>query len=119
MHIVHIKENYSSVEEAVKDPSGLAVLGFFYQVRTLGLIVKTLMCFSVCKRSQSIMSFLISQESGSFNKNYESVINALEDVPQPGKCRIFIALAIVDFLSNHFTMQLHIELKVRTQWNRK
>uniref|UniRef100_A0A4W4E5F2 Carbonic anhydrase n=1 Tax=Electrophorus electricus TaxID=8005 RepID=A0A4W4E5F2_ELEEL len=32
MHIVHIKDKYSSVSEAVADPSGVAVLGVLYQV---------------------------------------------------------------------------------------
>lgn len=32
MHIVHIKEEYNSVSEAVKDPSGIAVLGFLFEV---------------------------------------------------------------------------------------
>lgn len=32
MHIVHIKEKYASLSEAVKDRAGVAVLGFFFQV---------------------------------------------------------------------------------------
>uniref|UniRef100_A0A671SMC8 Carbonic anhydrase n=1 Tax=Sinocyclocheilus anshuiensis TaxID=1608454 RepID=A0A671SMC8_9TELE len=31
LHIVHIKENYNSVEQAINDPSGVAVLGLFYE----------------------------------------------------------------------------------------
>ncbi|XP_060901701.1 carbonic anhydrase 4b [Labrus mixtus] len=31
MHIVHIKEEYSSVSQALRDPTGVAVLGFFFQ----------------------------------------------------------------------------------------
>uniref|UniRef100_A0A672KN17 Carbonic anhydrase n=1 Tax=Sinocyclocheilus grahami TaxID=75366 RepID=A0A672KN17_SINGR len=31
LHIVHIKEKYNSVEQAINDPSGVAVLGFFYE----------------------------------------------------------------------------------------
>uniref|UniRef100_A0A3Q3NIZ8 Carbonic anhydrase n=1 Tax=Labrus bergylta TaxID=56723 RepID=A0A3Q3NIZ8_9LABR len=32
MHIVHIKEEYSSVSQALRDPTGVAVLGFFFQI---------------------------------------------------------------------------------------
>ncbi|KAG7322191.1 hypothetical protein KOW79_015049 [Hemibagrus wyckioides] len=53
MHIVHIKETYSSVLEASKDRTGLAVLGFLYQ------------------------------ESDSANQKYESIINALPQIRIP------------------------------------
>ncbi|XP_035389870.1 carbonic anhydrase 4b [Electrophorus electricus] len=52
MHIVHIKDKYSSVSEAVADPSGVAVLGVLYQ------------------------------ESEARNKKYETLINALAKVTQ-------------------------------------
>lgn len=42
MHIVHIKKTYSSVQEAIKDSTGIAVLGFLYQV-----------CFIVNKTKQN------------------------------------------------------------------
>lgn len=32
MHIVHIKEEYESLSQAVRDRTGVAVLGFFFQV---------------------------------------------------------------------------------------
>lgn len=32
MHIVHIKEEYASLSEALNDRAGVAVLGFFFQV---------------------------------------------------------------------------------------
>lgn len=32
MHIVHIKEKYSSLSQALRDSTGVAVLGFFFQV---------------------------------------------------------------------------------------
>lgn len=32
MHIVHIKENHPNISEAVKDRTGVAVLGFLFQV---------------------------------------------------------------------------------------
>ncbi|CAJ1065163.1 carbonic anhydrase 4b [Xyrichtys novacula] len=31
MHVVHIKEEYDTVSQALKDPTGVAVLGFFFQ----------------------------------------------------------------------------------------
>lgn len=33
MHIVHIKEEYSSLSQAVTDQAGVAVLGFFFEVK--------------------------------------------------------------------------------------
>ncbi|XP_067222009.1 carbonic anhydrase 4b [Chanodichthys erythropterus] len=54
LHIVHIKEKYSSVEQAIGDPSGVAVLGFFYE------------------------------ESENANKKYEGIINSLENITHPG-----------------------------------
>ncbi|KAM6933307.1 carbonic anhydrase 4b [Xenentodon cancila] len=53
MHIVHIKEEYSSLFQAVRDRSGVAVLGFFFQ------------------------------ESESTNKKYVPLINALKYILQP------------------------------------
>ena len=32
MHIVHIKEEYDTLDQAVADDTGVAVLGFFFQV---------------------------------------------------------------------------------------
>ncbi len=32
LHIVHMKQRYNRLEDALKDPSGIAVLGFFYEV---------------------------------------------------------------------------------------
>ncbi|XP_076850178.1 carbonic anhydrase 4-like isoform X1 [Brachyhypopomus gauderio] len=52
MHIVHIKDKYSSVSDAVKDPFGVAVLGVWYQ------------------------------ESETTNKKYETIINALAKITQ-------------------------------------
>ncbi|XP_051981894.1 carbonic anhydrase 4a [Xyrauchen texanus] len=31
LHIVHMKQRYNKLEDALKDPSGVAVLGFFYE----------------------------------------------------------------------------------------
>lgn len=39
MHIVHIKEGYNSLSEAVRDRTGVAVLGFFFQVILFGYFV--------------------------------------------------------------------------------
>ncbi|KAK3561029.1 hypothetical protein QTP86_025708 [Hemibagrus guttatus] len=57
MHIVHIKETYSSVEDAIKDQTGVAVLGFLYQ------------------------------ESDNANKKYESIINALPQISLPERTK--------------------------------
>uniref|UniRef100_A0A4W4DWL9 Carbonic anhydrase n=1 Tax=Electrophorus electricus TaxID=8005 RepID=A0A4W4DWL9_ELEEL len=34
LHIVHMRNDFSSLDEAIKDPSGVAVLGFFYEVES-------------------------------------------------------------------------------------
>ncbi|XP_043094194.1 carbonic anhydrase 4a [Puntigrus tetrazona] len=31
LHIVHMKQKYNRIEDALRDPSGIAVLGFFYE----------------------------------------------------------------------------------------
>ncbi|XP_036415070.1 carbonic anhydrase 4b [Colossoma macropomum] len=54
MHIVHIKEMYSSLQEAVTDPAGVAVLGFLYE------------------------------EVRSSTKRYDSIIDALANITHPG-----------------------------------
>ncbi|TRZ00962.1 hypothetical protein DNTS_029979 [Danionella cerebrum] len=53
LHIVHIKEKYSSVDQAVSDSSGVAVLGFFYE------------------------------ESEKANTKYEVLINTLKNITHP------------------------------------
>ncbi|XP_067113196.1 carbonic anhydrase 4a [Osmerus mordax] len=50
LHIVHMKQHYTSLGEALSDPTGVAVLGFFYE--------------------QSISS----------NRKYEPIINALKNI---------------------------------------
>ncbi|XP_028840687.1 carbonic anhydrase 4a [Denticeps clupeoides] len=35
LHIVHMKQKFSSLSEALQDPTGVAVLGFFYEVSKL------------------------------------------------------------------------------------
>ncbi|KAG1951376.1 dehydrogenase/reductase SDR family [Pimephales promelas] len=54
LHIVHIRDNYTSVEQAIGDPSGVAVLGFFYE------------------------------ESDNANNKYEAIINSLKNITHPG-----------------------------------
>ncbi|XP_046892077.1 carbonic anhydrase 4b [Hypomesus transpacificus] len=53
LHIVHIKETHNSLAEALKDPTGVAVLGFFYEESTVS------------------------------NRKYDSIINALNSIKQP------------------------------------
>lgn len=54
LHIVHMKQKYSSLGDALSDPTGVAVLGFFYE------------------------------ESISNNRKYEPVINALRSIKETG-----------------------------------
>ncbi|KAM4726043.1 carbonic anhydrase 4a [Anableps anableps] len=50
LHIVHMKNHYANLSTALRDPTGVAVLGFFYE------------------------------ESKSANRKYESIINALQSI---------------------------------------
>ncbi|XP_046876538.1 carbonic anhydrase 4a [Hypomesus transpacificus] len=50
LHIVHMKQHYTSLGDALNDPTGVAVLGFFYE------------------------------ESISVNRKYEPIINALSNI---------------------------------------
>ena len=43
MHIVHIKEEYNSLSQAVRDSTGVAVLGFVFEV----------ICFDNCAEEKS------------------------------------------------------------------
>ncbi|MBN3308353.1 CAH4 anhydrase, partial [Amia calva] len=54
LHIVHIKDTHSSLDQAVKEKDGIAVLGFFYQ------------------------------ESPEENKNYTKLIDALDKITDTG-----------------------------------
>ncbi|XP_076002688.1 carbonic anhydrase 4b [Genypterus blacodes] len=53
MHIVHMKEEHISLSEALRDPTGVAVLGFFFQ------------------------------ESMSANKKFDPIISALKNIKRP------------------------------------
>ncbi|KAJ3589278.1 hypothetical protein NHX12_010123 [Muraenolepis orangiensis] len=53
LHIVHMKQQYSDLSVALSDPSGVAVLGFFYE------------------------------ESRSTNRKYDSIVNALRSITHP------------------------------------
>ncbi|XP_036379156.1 carbonic anhydrase 4a [Megalops cyprinoides] len=54
LHIVHIKKSHTSLSSALQDPTGVAVLGFFYE------------------------------ESASANRKYEPLINALRKIKTTG-----------------------------------
>uniref|UniRef100_A0A8C4ZHC3 Carbonic anhydrase n=1 Tax=Gadus morhua TaxID=8049 RepID=A0A8C4ZHC3_GADMO len=53
LHIVHMKKEYTDLSAALKDPNGVAVLGFFYE------------------------------ESRSANKKYDNIINAVQKITAP------------------------------------
>ncbi|XP_012695242.2 carbonic anhydrase 4b [Clupea harengus] len=77
MHIVHIKQQYHSLSEALKDKSGVAVLGFFYQ------------------------------ESGSSNKKYESVVNALKRITRPGTNTTLHDLSLDMLIPSHSNLSTY------------
>ncbi|XP_053503810.1 carbonic anhydrase 4b [Ictalurus furcatus] len=74
MHIVHIKKDYSSVEEAVKDPSGLAVFGFLYE------------------------------ESDREVNEYDSIINALPHIRFPGNKTVLASVSLKMLIPPHNTL---------------
>lgn len=75
LHIVHIRENYNSLEEAVGDPSGVAVLGFFYA------------------------------ESETDNTKYEPIINSLNNITLPGTNATLEAMSIDMLIPPHDTLE--------------
>ncbi|KAF3692601.1 Carbonic anhydrase 4 [Channa argus] len=68
MHIVHIKEEYDSLSQAVRDRSGVAVLGFFFQ------------------------------EGRSANKNFDPLINALKNITQPSSSTTLSGVSLQMFI---------------------
>ncbi|XP_028275886.1 carbonic anhydrase 4b [Parambassis ranga] len=69
MHIVHIKEEYDSIAEAVRDRTGVAVLGFFFQ------------------------------ESKSTNNKYDPLINVLKDIAQPSTAVTLTGVSLDMFIA--------------------
>ncbi|XP_057685099.1 carbonic anhydrase 4-like, partial [Corythoichthys intestinalis] len=68
MHIVHIKEQYVSLSQALSDPEGVAVLGIFFQ------------------------------ESNSANKKFEPLIKALKRIPRPSNKTTVRGISLQMFL---------------------
>ncbi|KAK2847472.1 hypothetical protein Q5P01_010471 [Channa striata] len=68
MHIVHIKDEYDTLSQAVGDPSGVAVLGFFFQ------------------------------EGTSANKKFDPLINALKNITQPSKSTMLNGVSLGMFI---------------------
>ncbi|XP_019723252.1 carbonic anhydrase 4-like [Hippocampus comes] len=68
MHLVHIKEQYSSLSRAVSEPAGVAVLGFFFQ------------------------------ESNSANKKFDALIKALRRIPRPSNKTTVRGISLQMFL---------------------
>ncbi|XP_061538223.1 carbonic anhydrase 4b [Phycodurus eques] len=71
MHIVHIKEQYTSLSQAVRDPAGVAVLGFFFE------------------------------ESNSANKKFDPLIKALRRIPRPSNKTTVPGISLQMFLPPH------------------
>nr|XP_057937047.1 carbonic anhydrase 4b [Doryrhamphus excisus] len=74
MHIVHIKEQYSSISQAVMDRTGLAVLGFFFQ------------------------------ESSSPNRKFAPLINALTKITQPSNKTTLKGVSLQMFIAPQANM---------------
>ncbi|XP_049431696.1 carbonic anhydrase 4b [Epinephelus fuscoguttatus] len=64
MHIVHIKEDYDSLSQAVRDRTGVAVLGFFFK------------------------------ESKSANKKFDPLLNALKYITRPTNSTILKGVSL-------------------------
>ncbi|XP_041660971.1 carbonic anhydrase 4b [Cheilinus undulatus] len=74
MHIVHIKEEYDFVSQALKDPMGVAVLGFFFQ------------------------------ESEFTNKKFDPLINALKYVTRSSNSTTLGGVSLEMFIPPHMDM---------------
>ncbi|XP_035637790.1 carbonic anhydrase 4 isoform X1 [Oncorhynchus keta] len=64
LHIVHMNEEYSTLEDALKDPIGVAVLGFFYE------------------------------ESLSANRKYDPVVRALQRIMTTGANTTLVSVSL-------------------------
>ncbi|XP_041734680.1 carbonic anhydrase 4-like [Coregonus clupeaformis] len=74
LHIVNIKEEYNSLADALKDPAGVGVLGFFYE------------------------------QSGSSNKKYDSIINALNTINKPSSNTTLSGVSLDMFIPSQCNM---------------
>ncbi|CAG08972.1 unnamed protein product [Tetraodon nigroviridis] len=74
MHIVHIKENHPNISEAVKDRTGVAVLGFLFQ------------------------------ESSSANEKFNPLITALKNITQPTNSTTLKGVSLERFTAPQETM---------------
>nr|XP_055054180.1 carbonic anhydrase 4-like isoform X2 [Misgurnus anguillicaudatus] len=68
LHMVHIKQRYNSLEEALNDPSGVAALGFFIE------------------------------ESNSTNTNYDQLIQALKSIQNANNITAILNISISQFI---------------------
>ncbi|KAM7399113.1 hypothetical protein PAMP_018405 [Pampus punctatissimus] len=78
MHIVHIKEEYDSLSEAVKDPAGVAVLGFLFQ------------------------------ESNSANKKFDPLINALKYITRADNSTTLRGVSLDMFIPSQKNMTKYL-----------
>ncbi|KAF4073024.1 hypothetical protein AMELA_G00254130 [Ameiurus melas] len=74
MHIVHMRQDFKSLEEALKDPTGVAVLGFFYE------------------------------ESRSANRKYDKLIQALRKVEHPEANTMLEDISLSNLISSEENM---------------
>ncbi|KAB5522438.1 hypothetical protein PHYPO_G00159540 [Pangasianodon hypophthalmus] len=74
MHIVHMRQDFKSLEEALKDPTGVAVLGFFYE------------------------------ESKSANKKYDGLIQALKKVEHYNTNTTLTGISLSNLISSEENM---------------
>ncbi|KAK2816317.1 hypothetical protein Q7C36_022588 [Tachysurus vachellii] len=74
LHIVHMKQNYTTFDAALKDPTGLAVLGFFYE------------------------------ESKSENKKYNGLIQALRKVQPSNTSTSLTGISLSNLISSEEKM---------------
>ncbi|KAM7412860.1 hypothetical protein PAMA_020311 [Pampus argenteus] len=78
MHIVHIKGEYNSLSEAVKDPAGVAVLGFLFQ------------------------------ESSSANKKFDPLINALQYITTADNSTMLEGVSLDMFIPSQKNMTKYL-----------
>ncbi|KAG7314722.1 hypothetical protein KOW79_022025 [Hemibagrus wyckioides] len=74
LHIVHMRENFKSLEEALKDPTGVAVLGYFYE------------------------------ESKSANKKYDGLIQALTKVESANSNTTISGISLSNLITSEKNM---------------
>lgn len=106
LHIVHMKQRYNRLEDALRDPSGIAVLGFFYEVwNACALKSRHMSLFSSLRDDFEFAQWKINivsnfQESSSSNRKYDLFTHGLRSIQNTSKTTTSICTTCLLYYSN-------------------